>query len=189
MMLAHFTRFFADRCPLSQGLVIATTGPAIILAILGATYLVALRRNNHHSRNSSGRSSFFGPPATPEPSESPEESSLDSPGSRSQQAEEEQQQQQQQQVEAEAEAEAVAVVTVIRNRHLSVALFVLFVVYATVSYIVFETFVCDGFEDGTSYLRADYGLECEFRGGVLGKGGARERQNEKEGRGGRREGD
>ena len=49
---------------------------------------------------------------------------------------------------------------VVQRRHLSVALFVLFVVYATVSYTVFETFVCDPLDDGNSYLRADYSLTC-----------------------------
>ncbi|CAN0056334.1 unnamed protein product, partial [Scytosiphon promiscuus] len=49
---------------------------------------------------------------------------------------------------------------VVKRRHLSVALFVMFFVYATVSYTVFETFVCDELDDGSSYLRADYSLTC-----------------------------
>ncbi|CAM9759611.1 unnamed protein product [Laminaria digitata] len=53
--------------------------------------------------------------------------------------------------------EAIATV---KRRHLSVALFVMFVVYATVSYTVFETFVCDTMDDGNSYLRADYSVTC-----------------------------
>ncbi|CAB1118869.1 unnamed protein product [Ectocarpus sp. CCAP 1310/34] len=50
---------------------------------------------------------------------------------------------------------------VVKHRHLSVALFVMFVIYATVSYTIFETFVCDPLDDGISYLRADYSLTCE----------------------------
>ena len=156
--------------PLSPGLVIATIAPVMILVILCITYLVALRRNNHHSRNSSGRSSFFrlASPASPAPG--PAVDPPESPGARShQQAEEQKEQEQEQELqeqelqgqELQEQQQSEAVVVVIQNRHLSVALFVLFVVYATVSYIVFETFVCDGFEDGTSYLRADYSIECE----------------------------
>lgn len=53
----------------------------------------------------------------------------------------------------------VALATV-RRRHLSVALFVMFVVYGTVSHAIFETFVCDEMENGDYYLRADYSLNC-----------------------------
>lgn len=56
-----------------------------------------------------------------------------------------------------ASEEAVATV---KNRHLSVGLFVIFVVYATVSHTILETFVCDTLDDGNSYLRADYSLTC-----------------------------
>lgn len=51
-------------------------------------------------------------------------------------------------------------IATVKRRHLSVALFVMFVVYATVSYTVFETFVCDTMDDGNSYLRADYSVTC-----------------------------
>lgn len=51
-------------------------------------------------------------------------------------------------------------VAAVKSRHLSVALFVLFVAYATVSHAIFETFVCDNLDDGESYLRADYSLKC-----------------------------
>lgn len=53
--------------------------------------------------------------------------------------------------------EAVAAV---KARHLSVALFVMFVVYGTVSHRIFETFVCEDLDDGETYLRADYSLKC-----------------------------
>lgn len=54
--------------------------------------------------------------------------------------------------------EAMAIV---KNRHLSIALFVLFIIYATVSHNVFETFACDDSLDGVkNYLRVDYSLEC-----------------------------
>ncbi|CAM9935287.1 unnamed protein product [Ectocarpus sp. 6 AP-2014] len=49
----------------------------------------------------------------------------------------------------------------VQRRHLSVTLFVMFVIYAAVSYTIFETFVCDTLDDGNSYLRADYSLTCD----------------------------
>ena len=55
---------------------------------------------------------------------------------------------------------SIQAIATVKRRHLSVALFVMFVVYATVSYTVFETFVCDTLDDGTSYLRADYSITC-----------------------------
>lgn len=57
----------------------------------------------------------------------------------------------------QASEEAVATV---KSRHLSIALFVIFVVYATVSHTILEAFVCDKLDDGNSYLRADYSLMC-----------------------------
>lgn len=83
-------------------LLMATLGPAIVLAVLGCTYLIALSRNR-------------------------------------------------------ASEEAIAAV---KTRHLSVALFALFLVYATVSHTIFETFVCDTLDGGETYLRADYSLLC-----------------------------
>ena len=49
---------------------------------------------------------------------------------------------------------------VARNKHLSVGLFLLFVVYSSVSYTIFQTFVCDPLDSGITYLRADYDLVC-----------------------------
>ena len=50
-----------------------------------------------------------------------------------------------------------------RNKHLSVGLFLLFLVYSSVSYTIFQTFVCDSLDSGVSYLRADYDLVCWTR--------------------------
>ena len=47
-----------------------------------------------------------------------------------------------------------------RNKHISVGLFLLFVVYSSVSYTIFQTFVCDPLDSGVTYLRADYDLVC-----------------------------
>ena len=47
-----------------------------------------------------------------------------------------------------------------KNRHLAVGLFLLFVVYSSVSYTIFQTFVCDPLDSGATYLRADYNLVC-----------------------------
>ena len=52
---------------------------------------------------------------------------------------------------------------VARNKHLSVGLFLLFVVYSPVSYTIFQTFVCDSLDSGITYLRADYDLVCWTR--------------------------
>ena len=49
---------------------------------------------------------------------------------------------------------------VARNKHISVGLFLLFVVYSSVSYTIFQTFVCDPLDIGVTYLRADYDLVC-----------------------------
>ncbi|CAN0175417.1 unnamed protein product, partial [Laminaria digitata] len=48
----------------------------------------------------------------------------------------------------------------VQHKHLSSALFVAFFVYSSVSYTVFQTFVCDSLDDGNEYLRADYDLKC-----------------------------
>ena len=48
----------------------------------------------------------------------------------------------------------------VKHKHLSAALFVAFFVYSSVSYTVFQTFVCDEMDDGNEYLRADYDLTC-----------------------------
>lgn len=50
-----------------------------------------------------------------------------------------------------------------RGKHLSVALFVIFVVYSSVSFVVFQTFVCETLDNGVTYLRADYSLTCSTR--------------------------
>ena len=49
---------------------------------------------------------------------------------------------------------------VARNKHISVGLFLLFVVYSSVSHTIFQTFVCDPLDFGVTYLRADYDLVC-----------------------------
>ena len=49
---------------------------------------------------------------------------------------------------------------VARNKHLSVGLFLLFVMYSSVSHTIFQTFVCDPLDSGVTYLRADYDLVC-----------------------------
>ena len=54
---------------------------------------------------------------------------------------------------------AIALQTV-RQKHASVALLIIFFVYSNVSSVVFQTFSCDSLDDGKSYLRADYSIEC-----------------------------
>lgn len=48
----------------------------------------------------------------------------------------------------------------VRGKHISVALFVLFVVYSSTSFTVFQTFMCERLDNGVTYLRADYSLTC-----------------------------
>lgn len=48
----------------------------------------------------------------------------------------------------------------IRRQDLSAGLFILFFVYSSVSFTIFQTFVCDDLDDGNAYLRADYSLTC-----------------------------
>jgi hypothetical protein len=49
----------------------------------------------------------------------------------------------------------------IRSRHYSAFLFITFLIYSTVSTVVFQTFACDNIETtGISYLRADYSVIC-----------------------------
>lgn len=50
---------------------------------------------------------------------------------------------------------------VVAHKHMSTALFVVFFIYSSVSFNIFQTFVCDTLDDGVSYLRADYSLTCE----------------------------
>ncbi|CAN0245080.1 unnamed protein product [Ascophyllum nodosum] len=47
-----------------------------------------------------------------------------------------------------------------RNKNLAVGLFLLFMVYSSVSYTIFQTFVCDPLDSEVTYLRADYNLVC-----------------------------
>lgn len=46
------------------------------------------------------------------------------------------------------------------HKHLSIALFIMFAVYCSVSFTVFQTFVCEILDDGTKYLRVDNSLTC-----------------------------
>ena len=54
-----------------------------------------------------------------------------------------------------------------RNKHLAVGLFLLFMVYSSVSYTIFQTFVCDSLDSGITYLRADYEIVCWTRTHVV----------------------
>eukprot|EP00903_Cladosiphon_okamuranus_P016944 g15619.t1 len=53
-----------------------------------------------------------------------------------------------------------AALKAVKGKHLSVALFVMFIVYSSVSFTVFQTFGCETLDDGVKYLRADYSLTC-----------------------------
>ncbi|CAN0535805.1 unnamed protein product [Ectocarpus sp. 12 AP-2014] len=47
-----------------------------------------------------------------------------------------------------------------KSKHLSIALFISFVIYSSVSFNIFQTFACETLDDGLTYLRADYSLTC-----------------------------
>lgn len=47
------------------------------------------------------------------------------------------------------------------HKHLSMGLLVTFLVYSSVSATVFQTFACDGLDNGKTYLRVDYRIECD----------------------------
>ncbi|CAM9120490.1 unnamed protein product, partial [Laminaria digitata] len=51
-------------------------------------------------------------------------------------------------------------VPIVKHKHLSVGLFVVFLVYSSVSFRIFQTFVCDPYDNGNAYLRADYSITC-----------------------------
>ena len=47
----------------------------------------------------------------------------------------------------------------VQHKHLSAAAFVVIFAYSSVSFTIFQTFVCDSWDD-VAYLRADYSLQC-----------------------------
>ena len=49
----------------------------------------------------------------------------------------------------------------IHEKHVSMALLVTFLVYSSVSAVVFQMFACDKLETGKSYLGADYTIDCD----------------------------
>ncbi|CAM9201739.1 unnamed protein product, partial [Laminaria digitata] len=49
----------------------------------------------------------------------------------------------------------------IRQNHLSMVLLLMFLVYSSVSATLFQMFACDELDDGKTYLRADYRIECD----------------------------
>lgn len=42
----------------------------------------------------------------------------------------------------------------------SVVLLLTFLVYSSVSFVLFQGFACDKLDDGTNYLRAEYRIDC-----------------------------
>ncbi|CAM9499262.1 unnamed protein product, partial [Laminaria digitata] len=51
-------------------------------------------------------------------------------------------------------------VAIVIHKHVSIVLFIVFFVYSSVSFTIFQTFVCDSLDDGKAYLRADYSITC-----------------------------
>ena len=46
------------------------------------------------------------------------------------------------------------------RKHLATVLFILFFIYSSVSFTIFQTFFCEHLDDGNAYLRADYSVKC-----------------------------
>ena len=53
-----------------------------------------------------------------------------------------------------------AVVEKIFHKHFTALLLLTFLVYSSVSSMVFQTFACETLDDGIEYLRADYRIRC-----------------------------
>lgn len=51
--------------------------------------------------------------------------------------------------------------TAVNQKYLSMVLLLTFVVYSSVSSVLFQTFSCDPLDDGYRYLRADYRIRCD----------------------------
>ena len=43
---------------------------------------------------------------------------------------------------------------------IALALFIIFLLYPSTSSMIFSTFICEDIDDGQSYLRADYAINC-----------------------------
>ncbi|CAM9803211.1 unnamed protein product, partial [Laminaria digitata] len=64
-------------------------------------------------------------------------------------------------VAARSRQGSVEALRLIRHKHVSMMLLLTFLVYSSVSSILFQMFACDDLEDGKKYLRADYRVECD----------------------------
>ncbi|CAN0590763.1 unnamed protein product, partial [Laminaria digitata] len=64
-------------------------------------------------------------------------------------------------VAAKGSRGSAEVLHLIRDKHVSMMLLLAFLVYSSVSSIMFQMFACDDLEDGKKYLRADYRVECD----------------------------
>ena len=51
--------------------------------------------------------------------------------------------------------------SIVKRKHLSTILFATFVLYSSVSFTIFQTFVCDSLDEDAKYLRADYSISCQ----------------------------
>ena len=50
---------------------------------------------------------------------------------------------------------------IVWNKHISMVLLLTFLVYSSVSSVLFMSYACEDLEDGKNYLRADYRIECD----------------------------
>ena len=52
-------------------------------------------------------------------------------------------------------------VAIIKLKHLSIVLFVTFVLYSSISFTIFQAFICNRLDGGGEYLRADLSISCK----------------------------
>ena len=64
-------------------------------------------------------------------------------------------------IAARVNREASDTLLVIWNKHVSMVLLLTFLVYSSVSSVLFMSYACEDLADGKNYLRADYRIECD----------------------------
>ncbi|CAM9682270.1 unnamed protein product [Pylaiella littoralis] len=120
-----------------DNLLAATVGPLLFLAVLFCTYLYTCKKHGlqPRPRGADGQASY------------PMSSYRTSPMSSS---------------ETETDEPERSVLMRVQDKYTTVALTMAFLLYSTISTVIFRTFTCDELDDvGERYLRADYGIDCD----------------------------
>ncbi|CAM9300041.1 unnamed protein product, partial [Sphacelaria rigidula] len=116
-------------------LLAATIGPLVVLLVLAGTYQFVCKRHGLHPLSRGEPDVIY-----PTPRHRTSSGSSDSVD------------------------EQPSVLRRVQDKHVTVALTVAFLMYSTVSTVIFQTFACDDLEEvDRSYLRADYRISCNSR--------------------------